>query len=100
MKFTAHIFLTAVFGLGLSSVAAAESPVSIGNVSANTFEAFTHDQLDAAFENFTSQGTLDLSGLAGPTSMDCAGSARAKESLETCVVRLIGIPLPAALAQN
>ena len=98
MKFTAQIFLTALFALGLSGVAAAESPVSTGNVSANTFEATTHDQLDAAFEHFTSESTLDLSGLAGPTSMDCANTP--KESLETCVVRLIGRPLPSALAQN
>ena len=98
MQFSPHIILTALLALGWSSVAAAESPTFTGSVSTISFEATTHDQLDAAFENLTSQNTLDLSGLAGPTSMDCADSA--KESLETCVVRLIGNPLPAALAQN
>lgn len=98
MKFTAHIFLTSLFAVGLSSAAAAETPVSIGNVNASTFEAITHDRLDEAFENFTSQGSLDLSGLAGPTSMDCVNTAN--ENLETCFVRLIGHDLPETLAHN
>jgi hypothetical protein len=96
MKFTAHIMVTALFALGLSGIASAESPVSTEIAETNAFEAVTHDQLDAAFEDFSGQNGLELSGLAGPTSMDCANSPEG--DIETCVVRPVGVPLPAALA--
>ena len=86
MKSVSRSILVALIALCWSGLAAANPNDSPSSVDASALRAVTNIQLDLAFESFVSEDGRDaLTGLAGPTFMECSGTAMRGE-IETCLV--------------
>ncbi len=102
MKPASRIMFTALIALCCSGLAAANPNEATTSADASELRAVTTAQLDLAFESFVSEdGSSQLTGLAGPTTMECSGGAMHGE-IETCLVTTdrIGSTSPASLAHR
>jgi hypothetical protein len=102
MQLVKRLMFTALIALCWSGVAAANPNDSPLPVDPSAVRAVESVHLDVAFESFVAEGTRNvLTGLAGPSSMECSGSGM-HGGIETCLVtteRLAGT-MPAALAHR
>ena len=102
MKPLSRFMLTALIALCWSGLAAADPTDASPSVDASALRAVTNIQLDLAFESFVAEdGSPALTGLTGPSSMECSGTAM-HGGIETCLVttdRIANLS-PAALAQR
>lgn len=98
-----RIVLGAALALGLSSLAAAETPDSTSSTEPGEFTQFTEVSLDEQFElSLANAAEGQLHRLAGPSTMSCSHALTVSE-FETCVVTAQGKPhpaVPAAIAAN
>ena len=102
MQFTGRLLFAALIALCWSGVSAANPNDSSPSVDPSAIRAIASVQLDIAFDSVVSEVTANsLTGLAGPSHMECSGSGM-HGGIETCLVttdRLAGT-MPAALAQR
>lgn len=102
MKSVSRFMFAALIALCWSGIAAANPNDSSPSVDAAALRAVTNIQLDLAFESFVSKDdAAALTGLAGPTTMECSDGAM-QDGTEICLVMTDRIenPLPAALAHR
>jgi hypothetical protein len=102
MKPVSRSIFVALIALCWSGLAVANPEDSSPSVDTSDLRAVTNVRLDLAFESFVSEDGADaLTGLAGPTTMECSGTAMRGE-IETCLVTTdrLASTSPASLAQH
>ena len=102
MEPVSRVVFTVLIALFLSGLATADPSDSPAPIDPSVLRAFTFVELDLAFESFVSEdGSNQLTGLAGPTLMECSGST-VSDAAETCLVTVDRLtnPSPAALANR
>jgi hypothetical protein len=102
MKPVSRLVFAALIALCWSGLAVANPTDSSAPVDAPSLSAVTNTHLDLAFESFVAEdGSDQLTGLAGPTRMECSGGAMHGE-IEICLVTTdrIASTSPASLAHR
>ena len=100
-----RIILGTLITFTCTSLASAETTTTQPSMGRGEFAHATEMRLDDEFEKTVSRASeVVLSGLSGPSSMNCSHAVTMTE-LETCVVTAEGMPrlaapAPAALAQH
>ena len=105
MRLISRIILGTLITFTCTSLASAETTTTQPSIERGEFAHATEMRLDDEFEKTVSRASeVVLSGLSGPSSMNCSHAVTMTE-LETCVVTAEGMPrlaapAPAALAQH
>jgi len=102
MKPVTRFIVTALIALCWSGLSAANPNDSSPSVDASALRAVTTVQLDLAFESFVAADAgTGLTGLAGPSSMECSHAA-SRGGPEVCLVTTdrLASTSPASLAQR
>jgi hypothetical protein len=103
MRLISRIIVGTLIAFTWTSLASAETTTTQSSIEPGEFAHATEMRLDDEFEKTVSRASeVVLSGLSGPSSMNCSHAVTMTE-LETCVVTAEGMPrlaAPAALAQH